>query len=284
MQHFLAWIESAQERGWDVLLDAAAFVPTNRLDLNSIHPDFVSLSFYKMFGYPTGVGCLLIRKRAAVKLQRPWFAGGTVLIASARAADDTSHGFAFSPGAAAFEDGTINYLSIPAVEIGLRHIENVGIERIHDHVSSLTAELLAGLQRLRHRNGTPLIHMYGPTTTESRGGTIAMNFFDAEGILIQPREIERGAGRHNMSLRTGCHCNPGAGETALHITEERMADLFRAREQLHLERFLHAADAMKEGAVRVSLGIVSNRADVHAFLHFAEQLQDTEQGTKRHRS
>jgi molybdenum cofactor sulfurtransferase len=33
VQHPLAWIEQAHEHGWDVLLDAAAFVPTNRLDL-----------------------------------------------------------------------------------------------------------------------------------------------------------------------------------------------------------------------------------------------------------
>ena len=46
------------------------------------HPDFVSLSFYKIFGYPTGVGCLLARKRALAKLHRPWFAGGTISVAS----------------------------------------------------------------------------------------------------------------------------------------------------------------------------------------------------------
>jgi len=39
-----------------VLLDAAAFVPTNPLDLSVVQPDFVVISFYKMFGYPTGVG------------------------------------------------------------------------------------------------------------------------------------------------------------------------------------------------------------------------------------
>ena len=53
VQHPLAWIPKAQAEGWDVLLDAAAFVPTNRLDLGEWHPDFVALSFYKMFGYPT---------------------------------------------------------------------------------------------------------------------------------------------------------------------------------------------------------------------------------------
>ena len=72
-------------KGWDVLLDAAAFVPTNRLDLGRWKPDFVSLSFYKMFGYPTGVGALLARREALDKLHRPWFAGGTITVASVQA-------------------------------------------------------------------------------------------------------------------------------------------------------------------------------------------------------
>ena len=46
------------------------------------HPDFVVLSFYKIFGYPTGVGALLARPRALGKLRRPWFAGGTITVAS----------------------------------------------------------------------------------------------------------------------------------------------------------------------------------------------------------
>src|SRR5262249_40383941 len=56
VQHPLEWIALAQARGWQVLLDASAYVPSNQLDLGRWHPDFVCLSFYKMFGYPTGVG------------------------------------------------------------------------------------------------------------------------------------------------------------------------------------------------------------------------------------
>ena len=41
VQFSLEWIAEAQSRGWDVLLDCAAFVPTNRLDLGRWHPDFV---------------------------------------------------------------------------------------------------------------------------------------------------------------------------------------------------------------------------------------------------
>src|SRR5512143_2694943 len=68
VQHPLEWIEEAHAAGWDVLLDAAAFAPTNSLDLSAVKPDFVPLSFYKIFGYPTGIGALVARRKALGKL------------------------------------------------------------------------------------------------------------------------------------------------------------------------------------------------------------------------
>jgi len=123
VQHPLDLVHEAQAAGWDVLLDAAAFVPSNRLDLQAVRPDFVSVSFYKMFGYPTGVGCLLVRKTSLARLERPWFAGGTVNFATVQ-----GRRYLLSPGEAGFEDGTLNYLAIPAVEIGLRHLAAVGLD------------------------------------------------------------------------------------------------------------------------------------------------------------
>ncbi len=117
VQHPLEWIDLARAGGWDVLVDCAAFVPTNRLDLERWRPDYVALSFYKMFGYPTGLGCLLARREALSKLRRPWFAGGTVWGVSV-----TSDFHFLLEGGEAFEDGTVNYLDIPAIELGLRHI------------------------------------------------------------------------------------------------------------------------------------------------------------------
>lgn len=105
-----------------MLVDCAAFAPTNHLDLSKWHPDFVPISFYKMFGYPTGVGCLLVRKAALAKLQRPWFAGGTI-----RAASVQGEWPEMIESQAAFEDGTINYLNLPAVAIGLRHLIAIGM-------------------------------------------------------------------------------------------------------------------------------------------------------------
>jgi molybdenum cofactor sulfurtransferase len=52
---------STKEHQWKVLLDAAAFAPTQPLDLTAFPADFVAVSFYKMFGFPTGLGAMLVR-------------------------------------------------------------------------------------------------------------------------------------------------------------------------------------------------------------------------------
>ena len=273
VQHPLEWIGRAQARGWDVLVDAAAFVPTNRLDLSRWHPDYVALSFYKMFGYPTGVGALLARRAALAKLHRPWFAGGTITVASVQA-----DRFNLAPGAAAFEDGTLNYTALPAVDLGLDLLEAVGIETIHDRVRCLTGWLLDRLLALSHGNGRPLVHLYGPAGTARRGGTVAFNFHDRAGRLVDHRRVEALAGERRISLRTGCFCNPGAGELALGLGREQLLSCFRGAEGhpggLTYDDFRLCIDGNASGAVRVSLGMVSNFADVETFLAFARELRE----------
>jgi molybdenum cofactor sulfurtransferase len=63
-------------------------VGTNQLDLSVHDPDFVTISFYKMFGYPTGLGCLLVKKDVAHLLRQHYVAGGIV---QAVAATDLFH-------------------------------------------------------------------------------------------------------------------------------------------------------------------------------------------------
>jgi molybdenum cofactor sulfurtransferase len=267
VQHSLEWIEQAQAKGWDVLLDAAAFVGTNRLDLSRWHPDFVPISFYKMFGHPTGVGCLLARRQALARLRRPWFAGGTITVASVQ-----GDRYYLAEGEAAFEDGTLNYLSLPAVEIGLKHLEAIGLETIHERVCALTGWLLDNLLSLRHRNGQPLVRLYGPATTAKRGGTITVNFYRADDRTIDHRLIEQEANKVNISLRTGCFCNPGGGEIALGLEAGELNTCFRQplhQTRLTIDDFRLCIDGKSTGAVRISLGLVSNFADIYTFVEFA---------------
>ena len=274
VQHPLAWIAQAQGAGYDVLLDAAAFAPTNRLDLSRWHPDYVSLSFYKIFGYPTGIGALLVRKPALAKLRRPWYAGGTITFSSVRAQAAPGEGFYLTPGPAGFEDGTVDYLGIPAVGIGLDHIGSAGIQTIHTRVMCLTGWLLDALSALRHSNGAPVVRIYGPAGTDRRGATIAMNFFDPAGVLIDSVRAERRANRAGISLRSGCHCNPGVREAALGFTAQEMTAAFKDKDRLRYQEFLQVIDGKTTGAARASLGLVTTFTDVYRFWQFAGGFRD----------
>jgi selenocysteine lyase/cysteine desulfurase len=273
-QHPLEWVEQAHALGWDVLLDAAAFTPSNRLDLSRWHPDFVDLSFYKIFGYPTGIGALIARREKLAKLRRPWYAGGTITFSSVQAAPDLGEGYYLTPGEAGFEDGTVNYLGIPAIEIGLRHIASIGIDTIHTRVSCLTGWLLENLLALRHSNGAPVIRLYGPATNERRGGTVTFNFHDPDGHLIDCRTIQAEANEVDMSVRSGCHCNPGVREVALGFSEDDLAACFRDKERMTYDQFMQVIDGKTTGAVRVSVGLASTFADIYRFYEFARIFID----------
>jgi selenocysteine lyase/cysteine desulfurase len=274
VRHALEWVTEARRRGWDVLLDAAAFVPTSRLDLSHLQPDFVTLSFYKMFGYPTGIGALLARRTALDRLQRPWYAGGTTSLSSVSAAQDEGAGFYLTPGSARFEEGTINYLSIPGVELGLDWIESIGIDTIHTRTELLTEWLLDAVQQLRHSNGRPVVRIYGPRDMRDRGANIALNILDPSGALWDCLRIESLANEQKLSVRSGCHCNPGAREVALGYPRRMLAACFKNKDHLSFAEFTRATHGCTDGVVRVSLGIASTFKDVYHFVAFARTFTD----------
>jgi selenocysteine lyase/cysteine desulfurase len=270
VQHDLGMVAEAHQAGWDVLLDAAAYAPTSPVDIGRVAPDFAAFSFYKITGYPTGAGCLLIRRDRAGLLQRPWFAGGTVTIASVR-----GDGHYLEPGEAAFEDGTVDYLNLPAVTAGLRHIERAGRAAIQHRVHCLTGWLLGALTGLRHGNGRPVAEILGPVTTRQRGGTVTFRLRDQDGVVIDDRLIEDLAGRAGISLRTGCFCNPGAGEVALGLSAGQLRPWFGREQpvtQAELRDGMRAQHGVLPSATRVSVGVASNFADVYRFMCFIQRF------------
>ena len=175
----------------------------------------MALSFYKLFGYPTGVGALIARRDKLAKLQRPWFAGGTITVASVQ----EEGWYHLAPPPAGFEDGTLDYLSLPAVTIGIEYLEAVGIDVVHTRVAALSGWLLdesdAGC-------GTATaLRLYvcsARRTVDRRGATIALYLLDPSGrpydvygveasrrraqhlrphgVLLQPRRRRGGARYH----------------------------------------------------------------------------------------
>ena len=54
-----------------------------------------TLSFYKIFGYPCGLGALVVKRDVLPLLQKRYFGGGAV---AAVAADDNFHRYVWSHG------------------------------------------------------------------------------------------------------------------------------------------------------------------------------------------
>ncbi len=268
VKHSLEWIEKAQSQGWDVLLDAAAFVPTSELNLSIVKPDFVSISFYKMFGYPTGIGCLLVKKDKFHKLRKPWFAGGTVTLASV-----LSPAYYLAQDHERFENGTINYLDIPALTIGLDYIESIKMKRINERVASLINYLYASLRDLIHDSGKNQVKTFGPKEKTNTGGTLIMALLNPDSSLVPFEEVERMANDEMISIRSGCFCNPGIDEINNCLSTQELSAFFLSRDKGNYFDMIRFLKKMR-GAIRVSVGLATTKKDLDTFIEFVKSFRN----------
>ena len=249
VRHPIEWVAAAQARGYRVLLDAASFAPTARLDLRSAPADFVALSFYKIFGYPTGIGALIARRDALGELRRRYFGGGTVDYVS------MPHRLVQrKPGAAGFEDGTVSFLAMDAVCDGLRWMSRLGMERVAAHTAAMTGRLLETL-----RSCGDAVELYGPDQLVARGGTVAFNVRRGD-CVVPHEEIEAAARAAGVAIRGGCFCNPGAAASAFGLDPARTRACLR--DEFSLPRFRACMRGKPVGALRASVGLATNAGDI----------------------
>lgn len=252
--HSLEWVHIAQSYGWDVILDAAAFLANNNLDLSMIKPEFVPMSFYKLFGFPTGIGALVVRKDAFDRLHKRWFAGGTLSFASVGFDTYTLE----STYAAQFEDGTPNFQMIPTVTKGLAWLQSLGDRRVHankiagtlrDEISDLSA-------------GSASIAVHSPPDT-----SIVTFSVLREETCLSAVSFEKAADVHDIQVRTGCFCNPGPNEMAMGYLQDKP---FHA-EVFTLEHVRAYSGKEPLGAIRASFGYANTQEDAHKIKHFLER-------------
>lgn len=212
---------------WYVCLDAASFAATNHLDLKQYPADFVCISFYKIFGYPTGLGALLVSRRGQQILNKRYYGGGTVQIAMAHENWHVKrHSFHER-----FEDGTIPFLSIISLMSGFNCLSRLvpasdfgsTMERISAQCFGVARYLWCQLDGLTHNNGKRVVQFYHDTDFTNRrkqGGILNLNVLNEEGKVIGFSEIAAVASLFKVILRTGCFCNPGACQRHLGLTNE----------------------------------------------------------------
>ncbi|KXZ42547.1 hypothetical protein GPECTOR_136g630 [Gonium pectorale] len=200
----LEWVRAVQSRStdthtWLVMVDAAAYVPTQPLDLSEVPVDFVDLSFYKMFGYPTGVGALIVKTSLVPLLKK------------------------------------VAFLDVIAVKHGLNMLNRLGgIYKVQAHVAALTEWLYTRLASLRHSNGAPMLAIFGkhhmPNHRKVQGGILNFELLRPDGSIFSYKTFEREAATAGFHVRTGAECNPGACYNYLGVQEKEVESLAGTKE------------------------------------------------------
>ncbi len=158
------------------LCDAAKSAGLDPPDLSAPDaPDFLACSFYKMFGYPSGVGALVARTSALALLKPRYFGGGT-----AAGVDADEAFYARRDGAEGLEDGTLPFSSLLAVPRGFEWLakqrepgetsggSRAGAKALDRRARAVAARAAAGLAALRHANGRRVVRLYGAGWLETQ--------------------------------------------------------------------------------------------------------------------
>ena len=259
------------------LVDAAALVSTCPLDLSdtSQAPDFVVLSFYKIFGFPD-LGALIVRKTSSEILQRrKYFGGGTVEIVTCLKEswhikkENTLH--------EQLEDGTLPIHNIIALESAMNvHNRLFGtLQQISAHTAFLVNQLYNELKRLKHGNDASVCCIYEDPkssygNSSLQGATLALNIRDSQGAWVSITEVEKLAAIKSIHLRSGGLCNPGGIASSLGLSPWDMRRNFSAGQRCGNEN--DTMGGKPTGMLRLSLGAMSTLADVRTFVQFVNEF------------
>lgn len=259
VKHDLGLIKTAQALGFDVLLDAAAAGAAGGISLRAHSVEFLVLAFYKLFGLPSGMGALIVKRSALPRLKRPWFAGGTVDFVSV---EHDRH--RLRVGHEGFEDGTPNFLDAGAVVAGFDFLARLPRQQLQERLAALGSHFLAQLGVLRHPDGAPMVVVYGPKHWRGRGAIIAFNLLRPDGATVPFSLVETHAQTAGVAIRGGCFCNPGAAERAFGFSQHEVsACLDKLGEQFSIPAFQACLGAgAPVGALRLSIGLPTNFSDI----------------------
>ena len=180
-------IKKAHEVGAIVIVDACQSVPHIPVDVTELGADFLAFSGHKILG-PTGVGVLWGRYELLTNLP-PFLFGGS-MIENVTMTDAT-----WAEAPRKFEAGVPNMAQVVGLAAGIKYLQSIGLEEVHEHEKALTGYLLNELSQI------PGIAVVGPADISLRGGTVS---FTLDGI--HPHDLGQYLDSAGIAVRTGHHC------------------------------------------------------------------------------
>jgi molybdenum cofactor sulfurtransferase len=248
---------------WRVLVDAARAAAHAPPDLAAHPTDYVALSYYKLFGAPTGLGALVVRRGGALRalLRGRAYRGGGAAAAPAGAP-------------ARLEDGTPPFLAAPSACAGFRFLARLGGPAAAGaHAAAVAARCAAALGALRHGGGAPAVALCGgwaagaggagAEVVTGQGATVAFRVLRPDGAPVGHGHVARAATAAGVALRTGALCNPGAAAAACGLGAADAAAL-RAAARGGCWDEVEVWRGRPTGVARASFGYASTLADADA--------------------
>ena len=180
-------IKKAHQVGALVIVDACQSVPHIPVDVRMLGADFLAFSGHKILG-PTGVGVLWGRYDLLNELP-PFLFGGSMI------ENVTMTDASWAEAPRKFEAGVPNMAQVVGLAAGIKYLQAIGLDAVHEHEKALTAYLLEQLAQI------PGVSVLGPLDVSLRGGTVS---FTLDGI--HPHDLGQYLDSAGIAVRTGHHC------------------------------------------------------------------------------
>lgn len=177
--------EICEKNGIIFCVDGAQSVPHMRVDFKSCNIDFLSFSGHKMCG-PTGVGCLVAKKKYLSKMEPLCYGGGMNNFF------EGDNSYELKNGVTKFEAGTPPIAEVIGLREAILYLESIGIDNIHNYEVNLKDYLVSELRKLSN------IKLYNGNFDS---GIVAFNI---DGVFAQDSSIY--LNNYNICVRAGNHC------------------------------------------------------------------------------
>lgn len=249
--------------------DIAKYISTHNIDMSDDLIDIAPISFYKIFGFPTGIGALIIKKSVSQYLHKCYFGGGTLMSVN------PMNNFHFKKQILhqQFEDGSPNYLSI----IYLEHLLNKQYNAIdYEKINKLTYYFYDKIRAIKFKNDSPLFELYDipldytyQQFCNNHGSIITFNLLKSDGSYIGYKEVELLCNINKIAIRTGCLCNNGACMKNLNITNDILRENFDKGHSC--DEPIDLIDGKPTGAIRVSFCENNSFLEIDTFINLIRE-------------
>ena len=168
-----------------IVVDGAQSVPHIKTDVTYDDIDFLAFSGHKMLA-PTGIG-VLYAKEKYLELMKPISYGGGM-----NSRFESNKEVEYKELPLRLEAGTQNIAGVLGLQAAIKYIEEIGIEKIHEHEMELKNYLLTKLKEIDN------IEIYNQ---EADSGIIVFNIKN-----IFSEDTSRYLNHYHICVRAGNHC------------------------------------------------------------------------------